>query len=147
MNTAFKSRPQFNELEVMIALIDEMIAIITEENSCLAKGLPASRSKQLSRKTELAAYFERWVADAATDRVNFRAGGEALRAKLMERTRYLQAVTDENITKLRAAIAASQRRIDAVMGAIKERMSESAPYAANGRLGRPGISYAANLRA
>jgi len=147
MNNAFRSQPQFNGLEVMIALIDEMIAIIAEENACLAKGLPASRSRQLSRKIELAAYFERWVADAAADKVNFKAGGEALRAKLMERTRYLQVVTDENITMLRAAIAASQRRIDAVMGAIKERMSESLPYMANGRLGRVGLSYSANLRA
>ena len=147
MNIAYKPAPQFNELESMISLIDEMIAIIVEENSCLAMGLPASRSKQLSRKTELAAYFEKWVAEAATDRVNFRAGGEALRAKLMERTRYLQAVTEENITKLRAAIAASQRRIDAVMGAIKERMSESTLYSANGRLSRPGMSCSANLSA
>jgi glutathione S-transferase len=147
MNIAFKSQSQFNELEIMIALMDEMIAIIAEENACLAKGLPASRSKQLARKIELAAYFEKWVADAATDRVNFRVGGEALRAKLMERTRYLQVVTDENITKLRAAIAASQRRIDAVMGAIKERMSDSSPYAANGRLTRSGMSYSANLQA
>jgi hypothetical protein len=147
MNVAVRGQSQFNELDKMIELIDEMILIIAEENSCLAKGLPASRSKQLTRKMELASYFEKWVVSAATNRVNFQAGGERQRAKLMERTRFLQIVTEENIIKLRAAIAASQRRIDAVMGAIKERISESSPYAANGCAGRLSMSYSANMRA
>ena len=147
MNTALKSQPQRNQLEEMIALIDEMIEIIAEENSCLAQGLPATRSKQLLRKMELAGHFEKWVVDAATQKVNFQAGGETARAKLMERTASLQVVTEKNIVMLRAAIAASRRRIDAVMGAIKEQMSESSPYSASGRTRLPGASYSANLRA
>lgn len=41
---------------------------------------------------------------------------------------------DENVTRLRAAIEASQRRIDAVMAAIREQISDNAPYGANGRI-------------
>jgi hypothetical protein len=41
---------------------------------------------------------------------------------------------DENVTRLRAAIEASRRRIDAVMAAIREQISDNAPYGANGRI-------------
>lgn len=48
--------------------------------------------------------------------------------------------------RLRAAIEASQRRIDAVMAAIREQISDSAPYGANGRISSQSASYARNVR-
>ena len=147
MNAVVRMQPQPTNIENLIALVDEMILIIAEENSALAKGLPASRSKLLGRKIELAALFEQWVADVSSKKVIISAKDHPQRSTFVERIQLLQVVMDENIIKLRAAIEASQRRIDAVMSAIRERISASAPYAANGRLNRPAVSYSPNMRA
>ena len=45
------------------------------------------------------------------------------------------------------AVLALMRQSDAVMSAIRERISASTPYAANGRLNRPAVSYSPNMRA
>ena len=147
MNAVIRMQPQPTNIESLITLVDEMILIIAEENSALAKGLPASRSKLLGRKIELAALFEQWVADVSSKKVNLSTKEHPQRSTFVERIQLLQVVMDENIIKLRAAIEASQRRIDAVMNAIRERISASTPYAANGRLSRPAVSYSPNIRA
>lgn len=147
MNIAVNIQSDASRMEDLIALIDEMIVIVTDENAALARGLPASRSKQLVRKTELAALFEQWVADVSSKKINILASKEPLRSRFAERVKLLQIVMDDNIIKLRAAIATSQRRIDAVMAAVRERVSDAVPYTANGRMAGPAASYAANIRA
>ena len=47
---------------------------------------------------------------------------------------------------LRAAIEASQRRIDAVMAAIREQISDNSPYGSNGRVKAQMASYARNVQ-
>ncbi len=49
----------------LITLIDNLIAIVNEENVELAKGLPASRLKQVDEKNRLASLFEQCVAEAS----------------------------------------------------------------------------------
>jgi len=147
MNAAVRMKSQPNQIEGLIALIDETILIVTEENCALAMGLPASRSKLLSRKTEIAALFEQWVADVSSKKVSVSAEEAPLRSTFAERIQLLQVVMDENIVKLRAAIEASQRRIDAVMDAIRERISVSAPYAHDGRRNKQVFSCSSNIRA
>ena len=49
--------------------------------------------------------------------------------------------------RLRAAIEASQRRIDAVMSAIRVQISDSSPYNASGRINGHAASYATHRRA
>ena len=53
--------PQTSDVRIksLIALIDELIALVAEENAELAKGLPASRLKQVDEKNRLAELFER----------------------------------------------------------------------------------------
>jgi len=147
MNTVVNVQLDTSRTEDLIALIDEMIVIVTEENTALAKGLPASRSKQLARKTELAALLEQWVVDVSSKKIDILASKEPLRSRFTERVKLLQTVMDDNVTKLRAAIETSQRRIDAVMAAVRERVSDATPYAANGRMTGHVASYAANIRA
>ena len=53
---------------------------------------------------------------------------------------------DENVTRLRAAIEASQRRIDAVMAAIREQISDNSPYGSNGRVNGQIASYGRNVQ-
>jgi len=132
----------------LLALIEELIVVVTEENASLARGLPAVRTKQTARKVELAHLFEAWVAE-----VTSRGGGgvhtndAGLRAQFMDRMACLKALMDENISRLRAAIEASQRRIEAIMGAIREQISETSPYMANGRIAAGGAPNGTSIRA
>jgi len=65
----------------------------------------------------------------------------ALQQKVLQRIGSLSAAMDENMIRLRAAIAASQRRIDAVMAALREQISDSSPYNANGRINAHSACY------
>ena len=47
---------------------------------------------------------------------------------------------DENLVRLRAAIEASNRRIEAVMQAIREQIAAVSPYGASGRLAARAVS-------
>ena len=147
MTAAESKNPEAARIERFIALIDEMILIVAEENSELALGVPAPRSKLLGRKIELAETFEKWVADVSSRKIGIADLDAALKSRLMERVGILQKIMDENVIKLRAAIEASQMRIDAVMRAIRERISVSAPYAADGRRSAPVVSCTSNLHA
>ncbi|QCK88677.1 flagellar protein FlgN [Phreatobacter aquaticus] len=116
----------------MLALVDELIAVISDENSQLAQGLPASMSLSAARKAELAKEFEQWVADIRSRRIVLAHADQPLRARISEQTGVLQQGMDENVERLRAAIDASRRRVDAVMRAIREQIAPSGPYQANG---------------
>lgn len=49
--------------------------------------------------------------------------------------------------RLRAAIDASNRRIEAIMQAIREQIANVSPYGAGGRRVTPAMSYGTNVRA
>jgi RNase H-fold protein (predicted Holliday junction resolvase) len=134
-------------IETLIALIDELIAVVSAENLELAQGLPASRSKQIARKTELAEAFEKWVKEISAQKISVQTSDERLRSIFAERLQQLQAAMDENIVGLRAAIAASKRRIDAVMSVIREQVADRNPYTSSGRLSSRFASTGTNVRA
>ena len=134
-------------IEYLITLIDELIAVVGEENAWLAQGQPASRSKQIARKTELAESFEVWVAEISARKISVQTGDERLRARFAERLVCLKDAMHENIVRLRGAIEASRRRIETVMSAIREQVSDANPYTASGRLGSRAASIGTNIRA
>jgi hypothetical protein len=135
-------------VRTLIALIDELIAVVSEENAELAKGLPASRSKQLDDKNRLAAMFEQRVAACAAHTNKLDVQDSVLREQLMERILNLRVAMDENLVRLRAAIDASNRRIEAVMQAIREQIASVSPYGASGhRTTTPALSCSTNVRA
>jgi hypothetical protein len=141
--------PASNDMRVksLIALIDELITVVAEENAELAKGLPASRLKQVDEKNRLADLFERCVAECAARTVNLQVQDRALREQLMERIASLRTAMDENLMRLRAAIEASNRRIEAVMQAIREQIASVSPYGSGGRHTPHAMSYSRNVRA
>jgi len=149
MNQAQIGQTQADETGVraLIALIDELIAVVLEENMELAKGLPASRSKQLDDKNRLAAMFEQRVAECATQTVSLNVQDRILREQLMERILNLRTAMDENLLRLRAAIDASNRRIEAVMQAIRDQIANVSPYGAGGRRTARAVSCTTNVRA
>ena len=137
-----------SRLEDLVELIDCLIDVITEENIALAMGLPASQSQHTARKLELSELFERWVKDVSLHNRLLRTPDRQLQAKVLARIEQLRVSMDENVTRLRAAIEASQRRIDVVMAAIREQMAGNSPYGSNGRISAQpqSASYARNVR-
>lgn len=118
----------------LIALIDTLTALVAEENAELARGLPASRLKQVDEKNQLAEMFERIVAECAAGTTSLHVRDRILREQLMDKILKLRAAMDENLVRLRAAIEASNRRIEAVMQAIREQIAAVSPYGASGRV-------------
>ena len=134
-------------IKSLIALIDVLTALVAEENAELAKGLPASRLKQVDEKNRLAEIFERTVAECAAGTTTLNVRDRLLREQLLERILKLRAAMDENLVRLRAAIEASNRRIEAVMQAIREQVASVSPYGAGGRRTTRAVSYGTNVRA
>ena len=143
-----KTRPAGDEdVRTLIALIDELIAVVSEENVELAKGLPASRSKQVDDKNRLASVFEQQVAACAAQTASLDVRDRVLREQLMERILNLRTAMDENLLRLRAAIDASNRRIEAVMLAIREQIANASPYGAGGRRATRAVSCGTSVSA
>jgi hypothetical protein len=135
-------------VKTLIALIDELIAVVVEENVELSKGLPASRLKQVDEKNRLAGAFEQRVAACTAEVANLNVKDRVLRHQLMEKIAELRVAMDENLLRLRAAIEASNRRIDAVMQAIREQIASVSPYGAAGRrTPTRSVSCGTNVRA
>lgn len=134
-------------MKSLIDLIDELILVVGEENLELAKGLPASRLKQVDEKNRLAELFEQCVAECAAKTVSLHVQDRVLREQLMERILSLRVAMDENLMRLRAAIEASNRRIEAVMQAIREQIASVSPYGAGGRRTTQAMSCSTNVRA
>jgi hypothetical protein len=133
-------------VRTLIALIDELLQVVAEENIELSKGLPASRLKQVDQKNRLAELFEQCVAECTGQSKTLHVQDLALREQFMERILHLRTAMDENIVRLRAAIEASNRRIEAVMQAIREQIANVSPYAASGRRTTRAASFSTNVR-
>jgi hypothetical protein len=131
----------------LIELIDALIEVVREENIALAMGLPASQSRHTEMKSRLAEYFELWVGEVSARRVKLVTPDAALQARFASRIECLRESMDENVVRLRAAIEASQRRIEAVMAAIREQMSDVSPYGAGGRIAPRAASFGTSIRA
>jgi hypothetical protein len=138
--------PDGQRIEDLVELIDALIDVVTEENIALAMGLPASQSRHTERKLHLADQFELWVKEVSMRHLLLHACSNPLQLKVLGRIEQLRVSMDENMTRLRAAIEASQRRIDAVMAAIREQISDNSPYSANGRISGHAASYSRGLR-
>lgn len=122
----------------LLTLLDEMIAVIAQENELMATGIPGSTSHVVARKRELAEIFSRWIATLRSGEIVLAGADRALRARLVEKNEVLRRQMDANVGSLRASMAATRRRIDAIMRAIRE---QAAPppsrYGANGRTAGP----------
>jgi flagellar biosynthesis/type III secretory pathway chaperone len=126
----------------LMTLIDELNTVVDEENRVLARGLPASLSRFTARKNELADEFERWVAAIAGGRISLWSVDSARRERFLAAVARLHKDMDENVERLRSAIDASRRRIDAVMQAIRNEFRTASPYGADGRIASPSIAPA-----
>lgn len=125
----------------MLALLDEMIVVIEEENALMAAGIPGSASHVVARKRELADVFSRWIARLRTGEVALVGADPAIRARLLDKNEVLRRHMNANVGSLRTSLAATRRRIDAIMRAIREQSAP--PPARYGANGRPAVSHEA----
>jgi hypothetical protein len=132
-NTGMRQAGGDERITSLIRLIDDLIAVVAEENAELAKGLPASRLKQVDEKGRLADLLGERVAECSAKTLSLNVRDRVLREQLMERLARLRLAMDENLVRLRAAIEASNRRIEAVMQAIRQQVASASPYGAGGR--------------
>jgi hypothetical protein len=146
-DTSSRSSLSDDRVRSLIVLIDDLIAVVASENAELAKGLPASRLKQVDEKTRLADLFEQWVVECAAGATVLYVRDRTLREQLMERIVRLRSTMDENLLRLRAAIEASNRRIEVVMQAIRQQIVSVSPYGAGGRQSTGAVSCGTNVRA
>lgn len=118
----------------VIAVIDELVALIDQENQILARGIPASLAGSVVRKNELADMFEDKVKEVIERQLFLRMTNDALRRQLMARTKALRVSMTENTDRLRAAIEATRRRVDSVMRAIRAEVAgKPTSYGPNGK--------------
>jgi hypothetical protein len=123
-------RPSGNQAIVDLdVLIDELIAVIDDENALLASGMPASLAATTGRKSNLASSIEASLktigaAGPVTDEE---------RAYLDLRVGFVQRLAQENLSRLAGAIGASRRRIAAVVAAVRDEGQSKTP--AYGRTG------------
>ncbi len=105
------------------ALIDELMAVINDENALLASGMPASLAATTGRKSNLASSIEMTLKTIGA------AGplAEDERAYLDQRVLLVQRLAQENLSRLAGAIGASRRRIAAVVAAVRDEGMASGP--------------------
>lgn len=130
-----KRRPSGNPNIVELdALIDELIAVIDDENALLKRGMPASLAATTGRKSNLAASIEATLkAIGANGPIT-----DEERSYLDQRVVLVQQLAQENLSRLAGAIGASRRRIAAVVAAVREdNLSTATAY---GRTGASGVS-------
>jgi hypothetical protein len=130
----------------MIGLIEELIAVIGDENRLLATGVPASLSSSVALKATLAMRLESWAADVHTKPLMLEMATPQMRESLVERTQMLSGAMEENINRIKSAIDATGSRVNAIMSAIREQAETDASYRANGTVGLARPAAAANGR-
>lgn len=122
------------DVTAMIILLGELESLVSEENRLLRKGLPAQISDSTERKGLLASELEDWMGAVQTQKIAIVDATPALRVELTKRGTRLEVVMAENTIRLKGAIAAARRRVEAVMGAIREQGESPAGYGVNGNL-------------
>ncbi len=129
--------------EALLALVADLIVVIEDENALMAAGMPASTSHLVARKRELGERFSHWIAGLRSHDIKLTQADALLRKRLIASNAVLRDHMNDNVESLRASIAATRRRIDAIMRAIRE---QSAPppgrYGANGKVAPPQSAQA-----
>lgn len=110
-----KSMTQIDQLFVVIT---QLTALIAEENTLLAAGLPATAAGSGERKERLSERFNvLWGSVTCGGKAALAAHPDTLR-RLIAAVMRLQMVTNENLVRLDNALAASHRRVDRTVAVL-----------------------------
>lgn len=117
----------------MMEVMAELVAVMTEENRMLAAGFPAGLTELSERKLELTdEYADLWEQMSASA-ANLRQDPDFVH-EVIEAVSELRRVAGENMARLEAATAASRRRVEAVLDAMRTESAEARPYDAKGSI-------------
>jgi flagellar biosynthesis/type III secretory pathway chaperone len=106
-------------LKEFVGVMDKLKAIIETENEFLERGLPPALLATTKRKSILSREYSALsneLLDIAAEQL---MNDPVLPVKLAEAGAELQAMSTENRQLLEMAVAASKRRIDSVMEAVR----------------------------
>lgn len=102
-----------------VGVLGELKALIAEENDLLSQGLPASMLSTIAQKEQLSAKYGALGNDLVDHSAGQILSDAALQEKLLAATSQLFSMTEENRQLLSDALAATRRRVDNVMEAIR----------------------------
>jgi len=106
-------------LKEFVGVMDKLKAIIETENEFLERGLPATLLATTKRKSTLSRQYGALSSELVDRAVDQLMADPALPAKLAAAGAELQAMTAENRELLERAVAATRRRVDSVMEAVR----------------------------
>jgi flagellar biosynthesis/type III secretory pathway chaperone len=106
-------------LKDFVGVMDKLKAIIETENEFLERGLPATLLATTKRKGQLSRQYGALSGEVLDAAVNQLLEDPELPAKLVAAGQELQQMGLENRYLLERAIAASRRRVDSVMEAVR----------------------------
>jgi len=124
------------KVAAIVALLDEMLVVIAEENGRLADGLPASLAQSVARKTQLSVDFENFLSAMRRGDLDVHAASPSMLATLIARLTTLKPLMDDNTRRIRASMLATRRRIDAIMQALRGERTPARGYGADSRIVR-----------
>ncbi len=101
-------------VKTLIALTEELTAIICEENELLAARRPQEISPLQSDKARLAAAYAQSIRHVAADRSGVTAAGEGLIAQLRDLTKTFEARAQHQRALLEGARAAGESVLKAI---------------------------------
>jgi len=125
-------RPARQLAEALLDTVCELSELIIEENRALATGYPAGLTASTDRKAVLAAEYAELWEDLGPDGAAALAQDPDFSKVLMAAVVALRTATQENATRLEAALAASRRRVESVLEALRQDGAGSRTYGAKG---------------
>lgn len=106
-------------LSEFVGVMDKLKAIIETENEFLERGLPATLLATTKRKSYLSREYGALSTELIDQAVEHVMADPALPVKLVAAGAELQAMSEENRQLLERALAATKRRVDSVMDAVR----------------------------
>jgi hypothetical protein len=106
-------------LKEFVGVMDKLKAIIETENEFLERGMPATLLATTKRKALLSREYGALSSELLDRAAEQLMADPALPAKLAAAGAELQAMSSENRDLLERAVAATRRRVDSVMEAVR----------------------------
>jgi glutamine synthetase type III len=106
-------------LKEFVGVMDKLKAIIETENEFLERGMPATLLATTKRKSLLSREYGALSAELLDQAADQLMADPALPTKLVAAGAELQAMGAENRQLLERAVAATRRRVDSIMDAVR----------------------------
>jgi hypothetical protein len=114
-----KDREDARAVDDFVGVMGRLSAVIAEENDLLSRGLPATVLETQRLKDSLSKEFGTKGGELVDGAAGEVLSDTVLQEKLVAATAQLYAMTEENRQLLSDALAATRRRVDNVMDAIR----------------------------